>query len=246
MAAWVAQQSAQPAVARPVWRAREGFADASGLRPKDLAIRVIGWASAGSRAEFERGFRAFYSLVHRCVLSKRLPRLVLWQRVRPQAQRSRTEGRAARAGGHSGPQKGRHDGGSRRRLRKWMPRRLTQQQLVSRGLPAGWRAGDDEADKAAKSAARSKELTAAQLASHRQRLELASRVARTVAVIQLERVRGRARTTVGSATKERVRQAPGLPRRLRARGVKRPGLLLLRALCRCRAWWSKEQAMCSS
>ena len=72
----------------------------------------------------------------------------------------------------------------------------------------------------------SSELPAVLLASHRQNREVACRVARTIAAIQLKRLKGRARTAMGSAAKERTRKLPGLPRRLRARGVKRSCIIL--------------------
>ena len=103
----------------------------------------------------------------------------------------------------------------------WMPSHLTEQQHVSKGRPARWHAGNGMADESAKEAARSRELPAALLASHRQNCETASRVAGTIAAIQLKTLKGRARTAMGSAAKERTRKLPGLPRRLRIRGEAR-------------------------
>ena len=40
-------QQVPPATAQPAWRASEVFADASGLHPKDAAIRVVAWAVCG-------------------------------------------------------------------------------------------------------------------------------------------------------------------------------------------------------
>ena len=105
-----------------------------------------------------------------------------------------------------------------------MPSHLTQEEHVTRGRPAGWHVGDCNADEAAKAAARRADLPAALLASHRHNREVAARVASTIAAIQLKRLKGRPRTAMGSAAKERTRRVPGLPRRLRVGGVKRARL----------------------
>ena len=230
LVAWVAQQTEQPAVVRPVWRAEEVFADASGLHPKDPAIRgLVGgvWQKVSGHLPIGASVCAGEAAAAACAVAACSPggtvitdcKAVLHMWV---AIRARRKGATRKALAGSCWQSLAEALEDRLDVHcKWMPSHLSPQQLVSRGWPAGWHAGNDEADKAAKAAARSKELPAALLASHRQHLELASRVSRTVAAIQLKRLKGRARTAMGSAAKERVRKQPGLPRRLRARGVKR-------------------------
>ena len=60
------------------------------------------------------------------------------------------------------------------------------------------------------------------MASHVANRAVAERVAATVAAIQLKRLKARCRTAGGAAVKERTRQRPGLPWRLRGATRRRP------------------------
>ena len=235
--AWVRQQPEPPAMARPDWRAEEVFADASGLHPKDPAIRVIAWAVCALVGGIWRQATGYLPIgatvcageaaaaacaVGACALGGMVITdckavLHMWTAIKAGRRKARkqvlagscwqclAEALAARPDVHC----------------SWMPSHLTEQQHVSKGRPARWHAGNGMADESAKEAARSRELPAALLASHRQICETASRVAGTIAAIQLKRLKGRARTAMGSAAMERTRKLPGPPRRLRIRGEAR-------------------------
>ena len=102
-----------------------------------------------------------------------------------------------------------------------MPSHRSGAEAERLGIPEAWHKGNGEADERAKQIARERDVPAVLLASHAQNLETAERVARTVAAIQLKRLQGRRQLACGAAVKERVRRLPGLPWRLRAKGVKR-------------------------
>jgi hypothetical protein len=81
--------------------------------------------------------------------------------------------------------------------------------------------GNSKADEFAKMAARMVDVPGVLLKQHVQHSQLAERVASTVAAIQLRRLQARPRTDDGGAVKERRRELPGLPWRIRAKGTKR-------------------------
>jgi len=89
------------------------------------------------------------------------------------------------------------------------------------GYPPAWHEGNGKADEIAKQAALAHDVPPLLLARWRQHVELAERAASTIAAIQLARLQARTRTAEGGAVKERSRQAPALPRRLRQQGLKR-------------------------
>ena len=228
--AWRLQQ-VPPATAQPPWRARVVYADASGLHPKDAAIRVVAWAVCGLEGGIWHQADGFLKIgatvctgeaaaaacaVTGCayggmVITDCKAVLHMWTAIRAgrrRAQRkflqgscwqSLAEALAARPDVQC----------------SWMPSHLTLEQHVARGRPAEWHAGNCRADEAAKAAARCGDIPAPLLASHRRNRAEAARVARTVAAIQLKRLKGRPRTAMGSAAKERTRRMPGLPRRLK-------------------------------
>ena len=92
------------------------------------------------------------------------------------------------------------------------------------GYPPAWHAGNGKADEAAKKAALAHDVQPQLLASWQQHDEQAERAASTVAAIQLTRLQARTRTAEGGAVKERSRQPPALPRRLRPKGLKQKRL----------------------
>ena len=103
----------------------------------------------------------------------------------------------------------------------WMRSHLNAEQAAAEGYPLSWHAGNDKADELAKAVAASRNLPAELLSQHRQHVAEAEQVAGVLAAIQLARLKARARTTDGGAVKVRSRPVPGLPRRLRAKGLKR-------------------------
>ena len=74
----------------------------------------------------------------------------------------------------------------------------------------------------AKEASLARDLPAVLLASYVANRAVAEKVAATVAAIQLKRLKARCRTAGGAAVKERTRQLPGLPWRLRGAKRRRP------------------------
>jgi hypothetical protein len=104
---------------------------------------------------------------------------------------------------------------------RWMRSHCGQEEAHLLGISEVWRVGNDKADSLAKQAAGWVDLPEGLMQQHRRHCDPAERIAGTVAAIQLRRLQARSRTEAGGAVKERVRVLPGLPRRLRAQGVKR-------------------------
>jgi hypothetical protein len=103
----------------------------------------------------------------------------------------------------------------------WIRSHLTVEHAVAEVFPARWNHGNSLADEAAKEAALAVNVSPQLLHQHRQHVEEAAKVVTVVAGIQLARLQARTRTSDGAALKVRRRQQPGLPRRLRPKGIKR-------------------------
>jgi ribonuclease HI len=106
-------------------------------------------------------------------------------------------------------------------LMSWMPSHRSKAEAMQLGIPEAWHIGNAKADELAKLAARMVDMPSDLLEQHLQHRAAAERVATTVAAIQLRRLQARTRTEDGGAVKERRRQPPGLPWRIRAQGKKR-------------------------
>ena len=224
---------------KPAWSADVIFVDGSGLRPTDPATRVVGWAmcgrsgggwssACGSLLPGETVWAAEGTATARAipccnpggtVVTVCLGMQRMWRRFR-----------ALGSSAIKAVAKAKHRCweilGDATRLRpdvrvRWMPSHKTPDELSDLGVPRHWHAGNAEADERAKAAARQQDVPEELLQQYRVHAQQAERVANTVAAIQLRRLRARPRTAEGAAIKERLRQAPGLPRRLRARGQKR-------------------------
>jgi hypothetical protein len=235
VATW--RSSSSPSVwQRPEWRAQELFVDGSGLQPKDPAVRVVGWAVVGSSNghwKTASGWLAVGATVAagEAVAAARAVELLLqggrvvtdcsavydmWHRIRrdPRAVR---RGVSAQCWVLLAEALARHPTAKC----SWIRSHLTVEQAVAEGFPARWHHGNSLADEAAKEAALAVNISPQLLHQYHQHLEEAMRVAKVVAGIQLARLQTRARTLDGGALKVRRRQQPGLPRRLRPKGLKR-------------------------
>ena len=221
---------------RPAWRADEVFADSSGLQPKDPQARVVGWAFCGrsnGRWCSMQGWHGVGASV--CagetvaaayavqvltpegrVITDCLSVWRMWHRVR------RNPGSVSRGVSHPSwilLAEALAENPSAKC--SWMRSHLNGEQAAAEGYPLSWHEGNDKADELAKAVAASRNLPAELLSQHRQHVAEAEQVAGVLAAIQLARLKARARTTDGGAVKVRSRPVPGLPRRLRAKGLKR-------------------------
>jgi hypothetical protein len=222
----------------PAWRAAEVFVDGPGRHPKDLAIKVIGWAicarvagawhsatgwlKPGESVTAGEG-TATARAINLCelggtVITDCMAVFKKWYSIRS---------RRRAAGGGEGPAsrcwrllaealQRRPDVRCR-----WMPSHHSEAEAVKLGIPAAWHAGNAEADERAKEVSMQRDLPPNLLRRYNEHVSTAERVAATVAAIQLKRLKARTRTAEGAAIKERFRRQPGLPRRLRVRGTKR-------------------------
>jgi hypothetical protein len=233
--AWRVSQAASIWV-RPQWRAGELYVDAPGRQPKDPQVRIVGWAicgqaggtwvsiagwlepgasvASGEAVAAARGtelLEPWGLLVTDCLAVKKM-----WSRIRREPHfviegvshpcwvllaKALAQHPTARCA--------------------WMRSHRSAEEALAEGYPPIWHAGNARADEAAKQAALEHDVPLALLSRWRQHVVQAERAASTVAAILLARLQSRARTDEGGAIKERSRQPPALPRRLRPKGLKR-------------------------
>jgi hypothetical protein len=221
---------------RPEWRSQELFVDGSGLQPKYPAVRVVGWAVVGlsnGRWRTANGWLAVGSTVTagEAVAAARAVQLLLqggrvitdcsavydmWHRIRKDPRAVR-RGVSAQCWVLLAEALAQHPTAKC----SWIRSHFTVEQAVAEGFPARWHHGNSLADEAAKEAALAVNISPQLLHQHRQHVEEAAKVVTVVAGIQLARLQARTRTSDGAALKVRRRQQPGLPRRLRPKGIKR-------------------------
>jgi hypothetical protein len=235
LAAWRA--SCKESVwAPPPWRADELYADASGRNPKEPQVRVVGWAvcckhnglwlvasgwllpgasvAAGEAVAVARGLvmlNPWGLIVTDCLAVKRM-----WDRIRRQPH-SVVNGVSLPCWLLLASALAKHP--TARCV--WMRSHRSAEEARAAGYPPAWHEGNARADTAAKAEALAQDVPSQLLGRFRRHVEQAEQVASTVAAIQLARLRARVRTADGGAVKERSRQAPALPRRLRPQGLKR-------------------------
>ena len=221
--------------APPAWRAAEVYVDASGRHPKDPAIRVVGWALCAKVAGAWQAATGWLRPGATVTAGEATATIHAVEVLEP-GGRVVTDCKAVHDRWYSirGGRWSAADLSDRCWVRlaaalrarpdvqcHWMPSHRSGAEAERLGIPEAWHKGNGEADERAKQIARERDVPAVLLASHAQNLETAERVARTVAAIQLKRLQGRRQLACGAAVKERVRRLPGLPWRLRAKGVKR-------------------------
>ena len=232
--AWKAQQQ-ESVWAPPAWRAAEVFVDGSGRHPKDPAIRVVGWALCAQVAGVWQAVTgwlrpgATVTAGEAAATINAVEMLEQGGRVITDCKAVYTKWHSIRSGLRSAVGGAEQCWSSLAAALKarpdvqcsWVPSHKSEAEARKLGITEEWRQGNEQADAWAKKVSAERDLPAVLLASHAQNLAVAERVAHTVAAIQLKRLQARRRQGCGAAAKERARRLPGLPWRLREKGIKR-------------------------